>query len=228
MLLRLDGEDCSHVDLRDPRRIDFAYVRRLADLSDLVAPPGRPITALHLGGGAFTLPRYVAATRPEARQVAVEIDPGLVDLAREHLALQTGPRLKVRVADAALVLANRSDASVDLLVLDAFRGTEVPAHLVAPPALADAARVLRPGGLFAINVIDDTGCPAAREIAADLRRAFATLAVVAPRKVLRGRIGGNVVLVAAHGSLPAEDLARRALRGPSPELVLAGQEAAAF
>src|SRR3954454_14989556 len=57
--LRLDGEDASHVDLRDPRRIDWAYVRRLADAADALAPAGAAIDALHVGGGGFTLPRYI-------------------------------------------------------------------------------------------------------------------------------------------------------------------------
>ena len=228
VLLRLDGEDCSHVDLRDPGHLEFAYVRRLGDLADLVAPPRRRILALHLGGGGFTLPRYVAHTRPGSRQTVAEIDPVLLDLARAQLGLVTGRDLRVRVADAGLLLERRSDHSADLLVLDCFRGTDVPAHLVTPAAMAHARRVLRPGGLFAANVIDVPPLPAARALARVLTDTFPHVGVVAARKVLRGRQGGNVVLVAAERGLPARELAARALRGPAPELVLTGPEAAAF
>ena len=228
MLLRLDGADCSHVDLRDPAHLEFAYVRRLGDVADVVAPPSRPVVALHLGGGGFTLPRYVAHTRPGSRQTVAEIDPVLVDLARTHLGLVTGRELKVRVADAALILERRSSASADLLVLDCFRGTEVPAHLVTPEAIAHARRVLRPGGLFAANVIDVPPLPVARALARVLADRFEHVAVIAARKVLRGRQGGNVVLVAAERGLPARELATRALRGAAPELVLTGPDADAF
>ncbi len=228
VVLRLDGEDCSHVDLRDPEHLEFAYVRRMGDLADLVAPPGRPIVALHLGGGGFTLPRYVAHTRPGSRQVVAEIDPVLVELARDHLGLVTGPALKVRVADAGLLLERRSDDSADLVVLDCFRGTTVPEHLVTPAAMAHALRVLRPGGFFAANVIDVPPLPAARGLARVLTDTFPHVGVVTARKVLRGRQGGNVVLVAAQRGLPARELAARALRGPAPELVLTGSDAAAF
>src|SRR3954471_2960560 len=73
-LLRLDGEDASHVDLRDPRPIEWAYVHRLAGAGAVAAPAGRPVTAVHLGGGGFPLPRYVAATRPGSRQEVAEVD----------------------------------------------------------------------------------------------------------------------------------------------------------
>ncbi len=228
MLLRLDGEDCSFVDLRDPAHLEFAYVRRLGDVADLVAPPRRPVVALHLGGGGFTLPRYVAHTRPGSRQTVAEIDPILVDLARQHLGLVTGRALRVRLADAGLLLERRSNASADLLVLDCFRGTEVPAHLLTAAAMAHARRVLRPGGLFAANLIDVPPLPVARALARVLADTFPHLAVVAARKVLRGRQGGNVVLVAADRGLPERELAARALRGAAPELVLSGPDAAAF
>lgn len=224
-LLRLDGEDCSHVDLRDPTRIDFAYVRRVADVADLLAPPGRPLDALHLGGGGFTLPRYLAATRPGSRSEVAEIDGELVALARAHLGLRTDrATLRVRVADARAVLARRATASADLIVLDAFHGTTVPAHLTTVELVADARRALRPGGAFAANVIDAPPLPVARALLAGARELFEQTAIVATRKVVRGRQGGNVVVLAARrpAALPLGALARRALAGPVPELLVAG------
>jgi spermidine synthase len=227
-LLRLDGEDAAHVDLRDPARLEFAYVRRLGDLADVLAPRGRPLDALFLGGGAFTLPRYVAATRPGSRSVVAEIDPGILDLARAHLGLRTSPALRVRVADARTVLARRRPGTTDLVVLDAFRGEDVPAHLATLECARLARRALRDGGAYAVNVIDAPPLHAARAHAATLRVAFGHVAVVAARKVVRGRQGGNVVFVASSAPLPADALRTRALRGPSPELVLAGADVEAF
>src|SRR3954465_8379529 len=78
--LLLDGAPQSHVDLDDPAYLDFEYVRRLGHVVDLAAPPGRPLRVLHLGGGALTLPRYVAATRPRSTQQVVEVDAALIEL----------------------------------------------------------------------------------------------------------------------------------------------------
>jgi len=194
----------------------------------VLAPPRRAIVALHLGGGGFTLPRYVAHTRPGSRQVVAELLPELVQLAREQLGLITGPELKVRVVDAGLLLERRSDASADLVVLDCFRGTEIPGHLLTPEAMAHAHRVLRPGGIFAANVIDVPPLATARALARTLSDTFPHLGVVAARKVLGGRKGGNVVLLAARRGLPARELANAALRGAAPEVVFTGPEARAF
>ncbi|GAA2923288.1 hypothetical protein GCM10020221_19230 [Streptomyces thioluteus] len=66
--LLIDRAPQSHVDLDDPTHLEFSYQRRLGHIADLVAPPGKPVQVLHLGGGAFTLARYVGATRPRSVQ----------------------------------------------------------------------------------------------------------------------------------------------------------------
>ena len=47
-----------------------------------------PADVVHLGGGGFTMPRYLAATRPGTRSTVLEIDPGVVALGREHLGVR--------------------------------------------------------------------------------------------------------------------------------------------
>jgi spermidine synthase len=233
--LRLDGEDASHVDLRDPRHLDWAYVRRLADAADAVAPARAALDAVHIGGGGFTLPRYIADTRPGSRQEVAEVDRGLVTLAREHLGLRPSRNLRVRVDDGRAVLERRPPGSADLVVVDAFVAMEVPGHLTTVEFAALARRVLRPQGWIAVNVVEHPPIAPgggarsrARPLAAALAGAFPHLAVLATRKVLRRRQGGNVVLLAAGAPLPVERLAARARRGPVPEVVLGGSDAAAF
>jgi len=233
--LRLDGEDASHVDLRDPRRIDWAYVRRLADAADALAPAGAAIDALHVGGGGFTLPRYIAAVRPGSRQEVAEVDHALVLLAREHLGLFPSPRLRVRVGDGRGVLERRRPASLDLVVVDAFVAMEVPEHLTTVEFAALARRALRPRGWLAVNAVEHPAImrrgrdgSRAHPVAAALAAAFAHLVVIATRKVLRGRQGGNVILLASDAPLPLQRLTARARSGPVPEVVLDGADAAAF
>lgn len=227
-LLRLDGEDCSHVDLREPQRIEFAYVRRIADVADALAPARAPLRVLHLGGGGFTLPRWLEATRPGSHSEVAEIDPELVALAREALGLRTGPRLRVRVADAREMLRRRTPGSADLVVLDAFHGTNVPEHLTTVEFVREAARALAPGGAFAANVIDSPPLPVARAVTAAACAVFAHVAIVATRKVVRGRQGGNVVVIGSAAPLPLRDLSRRALAGQVPELLVGGEELASW
>ena len=77
--LLVDGTAQSHVDLDDPVHLEFEYIRRIGHLIDLCAPAYAPLRALHLGGGAWTLARYVAATRPGSTQTVVELDGPLAE-----------------------------------------------------------------------------------------------------------------------------------------------------
>ncbi len=219
--LLLDGREAGQVDLADPRRLGFAYMRRIADLVDAFRPPGSAVDAVHVGGGAFALARYIAATRPRSRQDVLELDPGVVGLARAHLGLRPSPRLRVRVGDAAELLARRADRSADLVIGDAFDGPDVPAQLAGEPFARDVARVLKPSGVYALNVIDVPPLDAAHAHDAVLRGVFAHVAWVGPPGVLRGRAPGNVVLLASAAPLPLAALRRAATAAVPREQVLA-------
>jgi spermidine synthase len=219
--LLLDGREAGAVDLEDPRRLTFSYMRRIADLIDAFRPPGAGVDALHVGGGAFALPRYLAATRPASRSLVLEIDPGVVALAREHLGLRPSPRLKVRIGDAADLVRELPDRSADLVIGDAFDGPHVPARLSGPDFVAEVRRVLRPSGVYALNVIDVPPLEEAHAHAAVLRAAFPQLAWIAPPGVLRARAPGNVVLLAAAAALPLAALRRAATAAVPREQVQA-------
>jgi spermidine synthase len=227
-LLLVDGQESSYVDLDDLTRLDFAYVRRIGDLLDLHAPPTEPLHAVHVGGGGFTLPRYLSATRPGSRSVTFERDGGLVDVARDALGLRTSARMRVRVGDGRELLAALPERSADAVVVDAFDGPLVPAHLTTVEFARDIRRVLRPGGLCVLNVIDIPPLELARAGAATLLAAFRHGVVLAPRRLLRGKEGGNVVIAASSRELPLEGLRERAAQADQPEEVLAGLPLVAF
>ena len=85
--LRVGRTDQSYVDLDDPLRLEFDYVQRLVDVLDNVAERQR-LRVIHVGGAAMTLPRYVAATRPNSAQIVLEPDTELTAFVRRHLPLR--------------------------------------------------------------------------------------------------------------------------------------------
>ncbi|KOT51736.1 MULTISPECIES: spermidine synthase [Streptomyces] len=212
--LLLDGAPQSHVDLDDPTYLDFAYQRRLGHIVDLAAPPGRPLQVVHLGGGALTMARYVAATRPRSTQQAVEIDAPLVQLVRRELPLDSAWRIRVRGADARAGLAKIPDGWADLVIADVFRGARTPAHLTSVEFAAEVARALRPGGWYAANLADGPPLAFVRAQIATVRTVFPELCLTADPAVLRGKRFGNAVLLAATGELPVAELTRRAATDP--------------
>ena len=195
--LVLDNLRHSYVDLDDPTHLEFTYVRALAAAIDTRWRPSSALTAHHLGGGGLTLPRYLAVQRPGTRSTVSEIDPGVVAIDQERLGLRTGPDLRVRVEDARTGLRSVDDGQLDLVVGDAFGGVSVPWHLTTREALREVHRVLRPGGTYAANLIDNQPLAFARAEVATLRTVFDHLAVAASPEVTRGSGGGNLVVLAS-------------------------------
>jgi hypothetical protein len=227
--LLIDGTAQSHVDLADPTHLEFEYLRRIAHVLDALDPPApAPLTVLHLGGGAWTLPRYVAATRPRSAQQVVELDAALVELVRARLPAD-GIDLDVRVADARSALTGTRAGAYDAVVLDVFAGARIPAHLTSVEFVHLVARALAPGGVYVANLADGAGgtrgadldgvggagraLAFARGQAATAAAVFDEAVVVAAPDVLHGRRFGNLVLVAGSGPVLTGGLLAQVARG---------------
>ncbi|MFD8984076.1 spermidine synthase [Streptomyces sp. NPDC059564] len=226
--LLIDGAPQSHVDLDDPGHLDFAYQRRIGHLIDLIAPARQPLNVVHLGGGAFTLARYTAASRPRSTQQIVEIDAALVAFVREHLPLDPQARVRVRAVDARAGLAKVPDGWADLVVADVFSGARTPAHLTSAEFLDDVRRALKPGGWYVANLADGPPLAHLRGQIATAASRFAELALAADPVVWRGKRFGNAVLVAADGELPVAEFTRRVASDPHPGRVEHGRALADF
>ncbi len=211
--LRLNGVAQSHVDTSDPQLIAFDYVRRMIDVIDTLAPPGR-IDVLHLGAGGMTAPRCLAAMRPMSTHLVVELDDELLSLVLHWIPLPPDGLIETVVDDAAAFLAETADRSFDVVVADVFQGGVVPEQVSTGAFLADAARVLRPGGCYVANIMDGPPLEFARAQAALLRTTFPTAAVLADAAVLRGRRHGNLILVGAGADAPMPRLTRRLAGDP--------------
>jgi spermidine synthase len=219
-ILVLDDLRHSAVDLADPTRLQFAYTARMADAVDTAFPPGRPLAAVHLGGGGFTLPRWLAATRPGSTSTVLEVDRGVVELGRRELAVDTIPALDVRIGDARTALATVAPASADVVVGDAFGARSVPWHLATAEFAAEVRRVLRPDGVYVLNVIDYDPRRLLAAETATLAARFAHVTLMVRPDQLAAGAGGNAVLVASDRPLDLAALAARAAERGEPGSVL--------
>ncbi|MCO8275624.1 fused MFS/spermidine synthase [Actinoplanes sp. TRM 88003] len=224
--LILNSARHSYVDLDDPRHLEFAYIQWIGVVADVL--PMGPVSALHLGGGGFTVPDYLRATRPGSDQLVVELDGGLVDLDRAKLGLTTGPDLRVRVGDARVGVADQASASYDFVVGDAFGHLTVPWHLATKEMATDIARVLRPGGIYVQNVIDYPPDRFIRAELATVASAFRHVAVISSQEALDGKVGANFVIMASQSPLPEADVSRRVAKVADPAVVLTGEPLAEF
>jgi spermidine synthase len=229
-ILLIDGVSQSYVDTQDETSLRFSYIRRLATVVDTAAPAGQPLRVLHLGGGAMTLPRYVAHTRPGSPQVVVDHNAALLAYIEKHLPLPAGADITPVVCDARAAVEVFDDDTFDLVIADVYVGAQMPGSVATVEFARHAARLLAPGGVFATNLADLPPLAFSRVQAATLRTVFPDVCAIGEPGMLRGRRYGNVVLVAAlkPASLPVTRLARLARADANPARLLRGTDLDAF
>jgi len=202
--LYLDQLRNAHVDLNDPTYLDIRYMRLFADVAAEL--PDGPIDVLHVGGGGFSLPRYISATRPGSTNTVLELDEDLVTIAYDELGLSDADELDIRTGDARLHLDDLSTDSFDLIVGDAYSGASVPWHLTTVEVIEEFDRLLRSDGVYVMNVIDGNKSRFARAQLATLAERFEALAVIQPEEGVP-EFPVNQVLIAAHGPISALQIA---------------------
>jgi hypothetical protein len=225
--LVVDGTPQSSVNLTDPTDLAFEYVERIGHVIDRIGEPKEAITAVHFGAGALTIPRYVAWTRPGSRQQVIELEPELVDFVRERLPLPRGASIRVRYGDAR-DMADRLPAGLqgasDLVVVDVFAGSTIPAPVTTVEFYGLAARLLNDRGVLAVNVADGAGLPFARGQMATIAAVLPHVAVLAEAQVLKGRRFGNLVIVGTRDPGMLDWLPRLVAAGPHPARAVSGEE----
>jgi hypothetical protein len=229
--LTVNGTPQSHVNLDDPSQLFFEYVQRMGHVIDRIGEPGEPITALHLGAGALTLPRYVEATRPGSRQQVIELEPDLVEFVREHLPWSRRASIRVRHGDARDVLGRLPDGlrgTVDLVVVDVFSGARTPRHVTSVEFYREAIGMLSARGILVANIADGPGLAFARGQVATLASLLPEVAVLAETQILKGRRFGNLVLVGSTTELPFDWMPRLLAAGPHPSKIVADAELREF
>lgn len=201
-VLKLEDIEHSYVDLDDPKHLAFSYVRWIAKAIDATNKPESPLDVVFVGGGGFTLPRWLDATRPGSHALVLEVDGELVEFDEEHLGLRKAPGLEVKVGDARVNMLSIPSASADVVVGDAFGNLSVPWHLATREWADEVKRVLEPGGLYALNVIDLGSLDLQRAETATLLEVFRHVSIVTFGQEERA-IGGNAVLLASDRQIPA-------------------------
>ena len=224
-LLILDRAHNSYVDLADPSHLEFRYLQAMVDVVDVETPPG-PIDVVSIGGGGFTLPRYLDITRPGSEQKVLEIDSKLVDIGRADLGFED--EVVVVIGDARRSLKVVEPGSLDLVVGDAFSGLSVPWHLTTVEFVEEIAARLRPDGIYTVNVIDYDEARFARSAIATLDEVFEHVAVMAPPGYFDGSQGGNYVLVGSDRPLDVPAIEREIASRAGSEVVVSGDDLTRF
>jgi len=176
-----------------PARVMTGYSWDALSVGCLLRPKGPPASVLILGLGGGTVARQLRAFAPDCRIVGVEIDAGVVDIARRHLHLDDS--VEVHIEDAYRWLASSSerfDAIIDDLFLTGATDV-VRARVPDGDTLGLIRARVRPGGVVVANLITDVGDHARvrRQTRAAFRESFASSRVVTPPRGLNEILVGG-------------------------------------
>lgn len=203
-LLILDREYNSEEEQSNPRYLGFPYIQWISESITALGRPGTPLNAIFVGGGGFTLPRWLEATRPGSHANVLEVDGKLVEFDRQHFGLHTSADLRATVGDGRVTMKREPSASADVIVGDAFSGVTVPWQMMTTEWLHEVRRVLRPNGLYALNVIDEPPLKLLKAEAATVLTTFTKVGMITYVNEEGRPDGGNAVIFASDGPLPTE------------------------
>jgi spermidine synthase len=159
-ILALDNLVHSYVPSDDITRLVYDYETVYAAIAQRTAPPGRPLRSLFIGGGGFVFPRFMERVYPIGAIDVAEIDPAVKLAANRALFLPPDDQTAVTTytIDGRNLVDDllRRDAagSYDFIFGDAFNDLSVPYHLTTREFTAKLRDLLRPEGVYMINIID--------------------------------------------------------------------------
>lgn len=139
----------SGIYINDPNKLVFWYTQRMAEV---VAQAANHDRILVLGGGAFTLPQYLATTYPDSMVDVVEIDPELADIARQHFYYKDPKNVDLIFEDARTYV-NRSEQKYDAILVDVYSDSSVPFSLMTQQYGQQIERLLANDGVVIVNMI---------------------------------------------------------------------------
>ena len=171
--------------------------------------------ALFIGLGGGTGPKDFLRDYPHVEIDAVEIDPMVVDVAREYFYLPDHPRLNVEVQDGRAFL-RRNRRPYGTIAVDAYAsggqyGAYLPYHLATKEFFELCKENLTPGGALTFNAVGQYGglnASSIRDINATIRSVFDVV------YVFQAGTSWNTVFVAMKTEGVARDPERQWPNGP--------------
>ncbi|HEY0965477.1 MAG TPA: fused MFS/spermidine synthase [Candidatus Saccharimonadales bacterium] len=132
----------------------FWYTRELARLT----LDRKPNKILIVGGGAFTLPQYLADQLPESQIDVVEIDPGLKQISEQYFHYKNPRNVRLVFNDARAYL-NQANHTYDAIIIDAYGNSSIPFQLITREYVEALEKNLAQDGVVMANIIAGTYGP---------------------------------------------------------------------
>ncbi len=171
----------SAMNLKDPTTLRLIY-SRYTSLGFTFRPDAKRILIIGLGGGS--IPKKLQKEFPSLEIDVVEIDPEVIQIAKNHFNVRESNRLHLHAQDGRLFLT-RTANQYDIILLDAYYADAMPFHLATREFFELAQRKLTPNGIVVANLISAVTGPSgkiARAFVKTERRVFPQTYVFAARR----------------------------------------------
>ena len=214
--LVLDSLIHSYFDPQNPGALLYEYEQGFAMVLDEVSARmprgsagGRP-RALFIGGGGYVSARYFHQRYPNGLAEVVEIDPTVTLVAHERLGLPWSTPIRTWNEDGRQFFLRARPTGYDVIFADAFRDAfAVPAHLTTVEFSRLVAAALRPGGIYAVNIIDGRPGLFLRSYVRTLRQVFGHVALLAVTPEWQTARQSTYVVVASQEAIDPTGLGQR-------------------
>ena len=177
-ILILDRLVHSYSDLSDPTELVYGYEKVYAEATQYQSLKDPEMSALFIGGGGYTFPRYMEAVYPGSALDVIEIDPGVTETAHALLGLSRDTKIRSFNEDARVFLERVPDRQYRLIMGDAFNDYSVPYHLTTREFNERIKAWLADDGLYMVNLIDGPRRDFLRAYVNTLRQTFEHVYVV--------------------------------------------------
>ena len=166
----------SAMTLRDPTALRLIY-SRYTSLGFTFRADAKKMLLIGLGGGS--IPKKLNKEFPNLEIDAVELDPEVIKIAKDHFNIKESKQLRLHAQDGRLFLT-RTQSQYDIIMLDAYFTDAMPFHLATKQFFELAQKKLTPNGIIVANLISAVTGPSGK-----IARAFArTLRQVYPQTYL--------------------------------------------
>jgi len=196
-VLHFDNTTQSQISLDDPLQGHFEYTEYFHMpwlWNDQIK------TVLMIGLGGSSIQRAYQAYWPQVETETVELDPKVVEVARDYFQFEETEKMKAIIIDGRMHL-RRTPKKYDLIILDAYTanryGSFIPYTLVTKEFFALAHAHLSEKGVLAYNVIGSAYSRQENIVGAIYRTLKTSFAQVYMFPALGSR---NVVLLATKSS----------------------------
>ena len=167
-VLYLDALLHSYVDVDDPYYLRCSCKKVFADLATYLGQTDPAMCVQFIGGGGYTMPRFLEVMFPRSNLEIKQIDPAVTKIATDYLGLGARTQIVTYNEDARTKLQQLDEGKYEMVMGDAFNDVSVPYHLTTREFNEHVRDRLSDSGVHAVNIARCT-----RAVPSLLRRYYA-------------------------------------------------------